>query len=165
MSSRRITIEVTEEQYDILKWCAKNDSVKVEKWIEQAALRAIPAGSGRTKAVHAQSAAVAEAAFREVDAISEGPTPFLTTSQGPLSPEVAHIPQKNTGGATVAKLQVGEHPCQFLDKNQPPQFYGQCEGTCKSPLQEGRACFYNAVVAPRCDYFRAKLARSLPKTA
>ena len=61
--------------------------------------------------------------------------------------------------APTSRLPVPkDHPCEFLNKEQPTLYAGQCEGTCHHRIQTGRPCYYGAGSARQCSLFMSKRA-------
>lgn len=55
---------------------------------------------------------------------------------------------------------TARHPCLHLDPSIPQNYTARdCKGTCRSPAQYGRPCFWASAQAPNCDKFVPLIVR------
>jgi hypothetical protein len=134
---KKLTMSLSEEEYKQIEGIARLSRKSVDAWIHSAIKQALPA----------DFEAIQQLRDRSIDAVFEASDQedgvFHSHGVLPLAPQAA-----NQG-----------HPCLHLDPIQHSNFIGQCEGTCRAPSQSGRVCFYTAMAAPQCAYYKAKMAR------
>lgn len=171
---QKISAEIPKEDYELIKMLANQNDLTVSEWIRQAIQKGIPADL-KKKIVSVEPLDKLNAMLEaEEDA---GPIPTL-----PLPPMAealinaathrtqiddsdpygtsARAENKLHSEATAAYIKregTAPHACIYLVKGSTPHFRDtECEGTCTSPKQNGRVCFWPSQVARNCDAYRPR---------
>lgn len=130
---RRLRVEFTETEFSLIRILAEHQNP--ETWIQQLVLARILPIQSQWMA-QGKSRAILAAAYNSL--------------------EDQDIPDTKPERLKVLN---NEHSCFFLDPEQPPQYRGQCFGTCTNPAQRGRVCFWSSVKAPECMYFEPRYVK------
>jgi predicted transcriptional regulator len=135
--SKKLTVHLSTDEYKQVEDVARASRKSVDAWLHSAIKQAIPTDFDATRQLRERSIDAIYEAADDADQV------FHSRGVLPLAPQAA-----NQG-----------HPCLHLDPVQHSNFIGQCEGTCRAPSQSGRVCFYTAMAATRCQYYKAKVVR------
>lgn len=155
MTKFKMTVDFSEEEREMIKFCAAKAGVKPEQWVHDAVLREVPPGSVAEKTKRETTQKVVDTVFEQLSTEeSNSPTPFLTSSSA-LAPLQQQKVEEKQGGALP---KFNEHPCQYLERTLHPIYMAEAQGTCRHPKQDGRACLFAPVTARRCDFFKTKVA-------
>lgn len=95
---------------------------------------------------------VIDFAFEEIDRDELGALFLVEVPPAPVSEAPIDMQKQE---------EVPSHPCDFLYAGAPAPFKeSECSGTCGSPSQRGRVCFWASQSAANCPHFRPRLRTS-----
>lgn len=173
-SKQKISAEIPKEDYELIKLLADQNSQSVSEWIRQAIQKGIPEAL-RKKVVSVDPLDKVNAMLEAEEDLGPIPTLPLPPAAEALIDMSLRKPQaddpdpygisaraegKRMAEATadyVKREGTAPHACVYLVKGGSAHFRDvECEGTCTSPKQNGRVCFWPSQVARNCDAYRPR---------
>lgn len=137
----KVTVTLTADEIEILSWQAERNGKSLEDWSKDAILRSISTLERRVFEKAQADQTPMNLAFEALNQMEE------TDRALPVRAEPEPV--------RVMAAEKGLHSCMFLSLEFDPKFPpGQSSGTCRSPRQDGRVCFWNTDSAVSCPAFR-----------
>lgn len=155
----KISVEIEQEEYDLYRQWAEKSGITLSQFVRKALRESIPLAEMRKLVGHDVSPVI-DAAFKHLESeerVQTAVASMSTTVSPAVAPSVPPVTPPVTSDKNAKHHLHMLHPCSYLKVTMPANYTAKdCQGTCGSPKQPGRACFWGAQAARSCHAFRPK---------